>query len=165
MPTVDQGLGSLRLVEEILPVLDAKHQSALSGRRQHPLGVDVRPCHRFFAEYVLSRLKSRQRNRHVKVIMEADVHRHDVVARQQLSEIGVNAGDSILTGYPPGLGLVNVGNRRNLHVRHPGIHPDMLLADLADADNSDSSLFLCHLTFSWCELLVRCPPTGHRAER
>src|SRR5690606_32153743 len=75
-----------------------------------------------------------------------DIDRVDVVPLQQLTKVGVNVGDSVVSGHTLGFSLVDVRHGDNLGSRNRGVLLDVTLTNDADADHSDADLV--HFTLS-----------------
>ena len=141
---VDQVLGRLGLLAEQGVELDRQLAPQLLRPLVHRLGVGVRASHRLFAVDVLARLQRGDGHRHVKVVVQAHVDRHNIVARQQLAIVGVGIGDAKQPRDALHLCRVNVGDRHYLAALDLRIALQVALADLAYPDHADPYL-VCHV--------------------
>jgi hypothetical protein len=74
------------------------------------------------------------------IIVEADVDGLNVVAREELAELGVDVGDLVLRGHPVQFRLVDVARGHDLGAGELGVGADVVLADLPDADDAETDL-------------------------
>ena len=121
--------------------LDGEHPVEPARRFEHDGGVGVGAGHRFLAIDVFAGLQRRHGDGHVEVVVETHVHRGDVVAGEELAEVGVGVGDAVFLGHALRFGLVQVCDRDHLGVGDASIAVDVRFADLSDADDADANLF------------------------
>jgi hypothetical protein len=93
-------------------------------------------CHRLFTVHVFAGLQRGNRNRHVQVVVQADVHCLNVVSLQEFSKISIGMRDAVELGDPTGLPLVSVGYGNDLGAAYLLVLLDVTLADLPDADDA-----------------------------
>ncbi len=143
----DQQPGRLGFVGEHGDKLDGELAPGGLRRLPHLARIDIGAGHRFLAEHILARFKRRHADRHVVVVVHAHIHRLDVVAGQQLAEVGVDVGHAIEAAHPLSLRRVDIRNRHHFGVRNLFVIVEVVLADLPDADHADAHPFLaCHVT-------------------
>ena len=137
LAAVDEKPGGLGLALEHGEELDGEAAAGGLGRVEHAPGVDVGAGHGLLAEDVLARLERGDGHGRVVVVVQADVDGVDVVAGEQVAEVGVDVGDGVQPGHAARLRLVDVGDGDDLDVGHLGVGLDVAFADLADADDAD----------------------------
>ena len=137
---VDEPLRGLGFVIVKEAELDMQLPAGARGGVVHGLRVGVGACHRLFAVAVLPRLHDGDRNRHMPVVVQADVYGVDIGVAEHVADVGV----AVL--YPVSVADVfqTVGQylayRRDLGVGDPLVLRKMALADDAAPDKADLDL-------------------------
>ncbi len=75
----------------------------------------------------------------MQVVVQADVHRFDIVPRQQLAKIFIQVGDAVFSRHALHLGLVDVAYCHDFHIGHVRIFLDMYGSNLTGADQPYSN--------------------------
>jgi len=140
MTLVDQPLGRLGLQAEQRANLDIQPAPESLGGLQHGGRVAVGARHGLLAIHILARLEGGDGEGVVLVVVDADVHRVDVVASQEILEVGVGVGDAEVLLRRFQLLGEEVRHRHHFRVLDPGVGVQMVGADLADADDADPNL-------------------------
>jgi len=99
---------------------------------------------------VFARAQGRLGCRAMEIVVQADIDRVDIIARQQLAQIGVNIRDVADARGRFRRGLIDVGNRHNLDlIRHLRVLRQMIARDLPATDDANTDfLFFQHCAIS-----------------
>ena len=81
----------------------------------------------------------------VEVVVQAHIHRVDILPLQHFERIMVDVGDVETFLHPFGLGLIDVGKGHNVDAVDLAVVLQVVFADLAHANHADpSALFRRH---------------------
>jgi len=144
MPTVDEVFSGLRLLAVERAQLNVQHFTGRFCGLHHRHTVGISAGDGLLAVDVLARLQRRHGDGHVQVVVQAHVHRHEVIALQQLTEVRVRVGDAELRRYTAQFRRVEVRCRHDFNVLNFLIIPQVTLANLPYTDNSDTNLIFTH---------------------
>ena len=150
VPVVDQPLGRFGLLAVQRAQLDRQLESLRLSRLVHGHGIGERAGHRLFTVHVLARFQRRHGHRHVKVVVQADVHRLNVVPCQQVAKVGTHTGNVIHLGDPLRLRLVDIGDRYDLCRVDLAVPFQVVLADLPYPNHTDLDLVHAICSFVSC---------------
>ena len=86
-------------------------------------------------------LKGGQNDRHLQIVMQADVHRLDVRAGQQVMEVGIACRNAVARCHAAGMRLVDIHNGDHFNFGDGLVIIQVDLADLAHPNYTYAQFF------------------------